>query len=83
MATLNVDATPRQLRAARVLAGLTQAELAKKAGISRASLVAIEAGEAEPRLATYRALLLALEAAGVRISEDGVERMPPHNPAVA
>jgi DNA-binding XRE family transcriptional regulator len=79
---LNIDATGRQLQAARVMAGLTQAQLAELAGISRATLMNIESGETEPRLATYRAIVFALEDAGVTITEDGVKRVPGRSPAL-
>jgi predicted transcriptional regulator len=83
MATRNIDATPRQLRAARIMAGLNQDELARLAGISRATLVGAESGETEPRLATFRRILSALESAGVQITENGVERVPGRSPAPA
>jgi putative transcriptional regulator len=44
----------------RYAAGLTQSELAKRAGISRPALVNIERGRAHPRLLTIRALADAL-----------------------
>jgi transcriptional regulator with XRE-family HTH domain len=78
-----LNATGRQIRAGRVMAGLTQGELAKRAGISRATLANIESDESEPRLATYRRLLMVLEDAGVRITENGVERVPGRSPAPA
>jgi DNA-binding XRE family transcriptional regulator len=78
-----LNATGRQIRAGRVMANLTQGELAKRAGISRATLANIESGESEPRLATYRSLLMVLEAAGVRITANGIERVPGRRPAPA
>jgi DNA-binding XRE family transcriptional regulator len=40
-----MDATYEFLRAARALLGMTNVDLAKKAGVSKRSLVRIEAGE--------------------------------------
>jgi transcriptional regulator with XRE-family HTH domain len=42
-------ANPSKIRAARRRAGLSQAELATKAGISQATLSRIERGEGDPR----------------------------------
>jgi putative molybdopterin biosynthesis protein len=49
-----------RLRERRERALLTQRELAKKANISRAALVAIETGQADPRPTTIRRLAEAL-----------------------
>ena len=51
--------SPADCRAARARLGLTQAELARRAGMSRATLVNFEKGRREP----HRASLAALEAA--------------------
>lgn len=51
--------SPANCRAARARLGLTQAELARRAGMSRATLVNFEKGRGEP----HRASLTALEAA--------------------
>ena len=45
------------VRAARVTSGLTQAELAERAGVSRQTVVAVEAGDYAPSV--YLALELA------------------------
>lgn len=45
-----------RLREARRAAGMTQAELAKRAGIGRVTLVRIEKGEQSPRYETLEAL---------------------------
>lgn len=45
--------------------GLTQAELAKRAGISTTGLNNIEAGTSDPKASTLRAVRTALEDAGV------------------
>jgi len=66
------------LLAARVEAGLSQRELARRAGTSGATVAAYERGSKEPRLSTLRRLL---EAAGMRldliytpVTHDGVAR---------
>jgi putative transcriptional regulator len=46
-----------QVRTARTSAGLTQAELAERAGVSRQTVVAVEAGDYAPSV--YLALSLA------------------------
>jgi transcriptional regulator with XRE-family HTH domain len=59
----------QQIRGARAMLGLTQAELAREAGIPAATLDAIERGEPDPKPATLRALKVALERAGVAFIE--------------
>ncbi|MFL5846715.1 MAG: helix-turn-helix transcriptional regulator [Solirubrobacteraceae bacterium] len=44
------------VRAARVLAGLRQVDLARLAGVGRTTVVNIEGGKTEPRLGTAQAL---------------------------
>lgn len=64
--------TTQQIRGARAMIGLTQAELAKLAGISTTGLNNIEKGSADPKASTLRAIEAALEAAGVEfIAENG------------
>ena len=64
--------TPNQIRGARAMLGLKQAELAEKAGISTTGLNNIERGEADPRASTLTAIQKALESAGVEfIPENG------------
>ncbi len=58
----------RLLVAARVLAGVTQPELAAAAGISVSVLQAIEQGRSDPKLSTVLALLDALKARGVELA---------------
>lgn len=48
------------VRRARVAAGLTQAELAKRAGVSRVTVHQIETGAKDPRVSTVVVLLRAL-----------------------
>lgn len=54
-----------QIRAARAMVGLTQAELARAAGLSVTGLNNIERGAADPKASTLRAIRGALEEAGV------------------
>jgi transcriptional regulator with XRE-family HTH domain len=66
--------TGNQLKAARALAGLDQATLAKAAGISPNTISAMESKGAETLtsgLDTIRAVAKALEAAGVELLNDG------------
>jgi predicted transcriptional regulator len=58
---------------ARAALGWSQGDLARRAGVSRGTVGDIERGHAEPRLATLRRLIAALEEAGVEITEHGVE----------
>lgn len=52
--------------------GMTQAELAQKAGISTTGLNNIEKGNADPKASTLRSIESALESAGVEfIAENG------------
>jgi transcriptional regulator with XRE-family HTH domain len=59
--------SPRLLVAARVLAGMSQAELAAAAGVATSVLQAIEQGRSDPKLSTVLALLDALKACGVEL----------------
>ena len=64
--------TPQQIRGARAMLGLTQTELAERAGISKTGLNNIETGAADPKVSTLKAIECALEAAGVIfIKENG------------
>ncbi|WP_158874176.1 helix-turn-helix transcriptional regulator [Antarcticirhabdus aurantiaca] len=60
-----MPADPNILRAARVLLGLSQDELAEAARISKRSLARLEAGEFDPLLSTIETVKLALEERGV------------------
>lgn len=59
--------TGREVRAARRRAGLTQAELAARAGTSQATVSAYERAAKQPSVATLGRLL---EAAGSRLTVD-------------
>ncbi|MCC6012863.1 MAG: CBS domain-containing protein [Candidatus Verstraetearchaeota archaeon] len=49
--------TPQELRRLRKKAGLTQKELAKRAGISQSLIARIERGTVDPRLSTLRKII--------------------------
>jgi transcriptional regulator with XRE-family HTH domain len=51
---------PSPLRLRRLSLGLTQAELAEAAGLSREQVARLEVGESEPRLSTIKRLAGAL-----------------------
>lgn len=51
--------------------GLTQADLAKSAGISTTGLNNIERNAADPKVSTLRSIQAALEAAGISFLSDG------------
>ncbi|MDX0487710.1 helix-turn-helix domain-containing protein [Sinorhizobium medicae] len=63
--------TPEQIRGARAMLGMTQAELAKAAGISTTGLNNIERGSADPKASTLRSIQAALESSGVVFQADG------------
>jgi predicted transcriptional regulator len=52
--------TPEELRILRKRAGLTQAELAKRAGVSQSLIARLEAGTVNPRLSTLTKIYNAL-----------------------
>jgi predicted transcriptional regulator len=57
--------TPRQIRAARALLGLKQADLAAAAGLSVQAVKLLENGKTDPRVSTLSAIERALTGAGV------------------
>jgi transcriptional regulator with XRE-family HTH domain len=61
--------TPEQIRGARAMLGLTQAELAKRAGISTTGLNNIERRGADSKASTLRAIREALESAGIEFTD--------------
>lgn len=63
--------TPRQIRAARAMLEIKQADLAKSAGISLATLNNIERGVADPRSSTLAAIERALGTVGIEVGDDG------------
>jgi transcriptional regulator with XRE-family HTH domain len=60
----------RSVRSLRVARFLTQEDLARIAGIGRATLVRIEAGATAPHMRTIRALAKALEVEPGQLVED-------------
>ena len=59
------------LRAARMRAGLTQVELARRAGTSQAAVSAYESGAKQPSLETFSRLLAA---SGTRLAVEDLRR---------
>lgn len=62
---------PEQIRGARAMLGLTQAEVAKRAGVSTTGLNNIERGLSDPKASTLAAIQSVLEAAGVEFTNGG------------
>ena len=60
----------RLIIAGRVLAGLSQSELASQAGVALSVLQAIEQGRSDPKLSTVIALVDALRSKGVELLPD-------------
>jgi transcriptional regulator with XRE-family HTH domain len=56
---------PEQIRGARAMLGMTQAELAKRAGVSITGLDDLEKGGADAKASTLSAIRHALESAGI------------------
>ncbi len=52
--------SPSELRKLRLLAGLTQKELAERAGVSQSLIARIESGSVDPRISTLRKILSAI-----------------------
>ena len=64
--------SPSQIRGARAMLGLKQADLAEMAGISKTGLINIESGASDPKSSTLKAIQHALETAGVIfVAENG------------
>jgi transcriptional regulator with XRE-family HTH domain len=68
------------LHEARTRAGLSQAELARRAGTSQATISAYESGAKQPTVATFSRLLAAT---GTRLSVETGRRKPVAEPAPA
>jgi predicted transcriptional regulator len=56
---------PRHFAAARVLAGLSQAELARRARVAESAIFRYESGRSNPRITTIVAMMRALAEVGV------------------
>ncbi len=67
LAWLKIDMSflpsPEEIRRMRLRIGLTQKELAERAGVSQSLIARIENGSVDPRLSTLRRILKALEEA--------------------
>jgi uncharacterized protein len=77
MATTRLDTAAEVVRRARTAAGLTQAELAARAGVTQSVISAYESGRREPAVPTLARLV---EAAGMRLDlgvTDGPTSTPP------
>jgi transcriptional regulator with XRE-family HTH domain len=74
--------TPEQIRAARALLRLEQAELARRARVSVVTIRRIEGAEGSQRVtpATLDGVRQALEQAGAEFIPDGVRRRRPVRP---
>ncbi|MEN5278164.1 helix-turn-helix transcriptional regulator [Brucella sp. TWI432] len=66
--------TPAQIRGARAMLGMTQADLAKLAGLSTTGLNNIERGSADPKASTLAAIQTALEKEGIVFLATGDNR---------
>ena len=77
-----MDVTPDQIRAARALLRLEQAELARRAHVSVVTVRRIEERSSHKRVApaTLAGVRQALEQAGVDFIPDGVRRRPAARP---
>lgn len=64
---------PSHIRGARAMIGMKQSDLADAAGISLATLNNIERAVSDPKASTLAAIQRALETAGIRFTENGVE----------
>jgi predicted transcriptional regulator len=53
--------TPDSIKKKRVKLGLTQSELAERAGVSQPLIARIESGDVDPRLSTIRNIIAALD----------------------
>ena len=65
---------PRQVKAARILLGWSQEQLAKEAKCARASVSRFEAGSPDTKLSTVVAILTALKKAGMVFFDETEER---------
>lgn len=63
--------SPRQIRAARMLLGWSQSDLAKHAQVSVTVIARLETGAVDARLSTVMAILKAFEENGIEFREEG------------
>jgi transcriptional regulator with XRE-family HTH domain len=78
-----MNISPEQIRAARALLRLEQADLAHRAGVSVATIRRLEGAGGSERVAaeTFGGVRQALEEAGAEFIPDGVRRRRPAVPA--
>lgn len=74
---MSLTISPRQCRAARFWLGLTQRELAAKAGIEVQTVMRFELGRGTPHKATMLALMVFFLQAGIQIDERQNLILPP------
>lgn len=75
MATIRLPST-EEIRKLRKLAGLTQKELAKRAGVSQALIARIESGQVDPRLSTLRKIITAITASKEKKTARDIMHIP-------
>lgn len=63
--------TPAQIRAARALAGWTQADLARASGVSEVAIKNLERSATDPRVSTINAIQAAFDMAGIIFLDAG------------
>lgn len=69
--------SPKEIRKLRLKAGLTQRELAKRAGVSQSLIARIEKGDINPRLSTLKKILDVInEALGVNDEASKIMHSP-------
>jgi predicted transcriptional regulator len=69
--------TPGQMKAARALLEWTGEDLAREAGVSLITVRRAESADADPRALAYRAIVRALEDAGiVWLGSSGIDLRP-------
>jgi len=70
---LNMDITPKKVRGARAMLGLSQAELAKRAGLSKLTINDYENETKSPRQTTLTDIKRTLEEMGIEFTRYGVQ----------
>jgi len=75
LATIRLPST-EEIRKLRKLAGLTQKELAKRAGVSQALIARIESGQVDPRLSTLRKIITAITASKEKKTAKDIMHIP-------
>lgn len=78
---MNITATsPRQMRAARMLLGWSQSDLAKHSRVSVTVIARLEKGAVDARLSTIMAILDAFEEQGIRFVDGSAGMGVIHRP---